>query len=84
MKKKKKNFKLKFFDLCIIASKIYRIWRTHQVLNHSKCTKIEENMGLELNKGLKHIFQNFKANCPSSSSYVFCIAHLFFMFKQHM
>jgi hypothetical protein len=41
-------------------------------------------MGLELDRGLEHIFQIFKTNYPPSFSYIFYIAHLFFMFKQHM
>jgi hypothetical protein len=31
--------------------------RTHQVLNHSKQTKYEEDIGLELERGLELFFQ---------------------------
>lgn len=40
--------------------------RTHQDLNQSKWTKNEENMGLELEKGLSYFCQSFEANYHSS------------------
>jgi len=45
-------------------------WHTHQVLNHSKQIKNEENMGLELKRGLK-------TQTHSSFSCVFYVALLF-------
>jgi hypothetical protein len=34
-------------------------WRTHQIFNHSKQTKFEEDKGLELERGLELFFQIF-------------------------
>jgi hypothetical protein len=41
-------------------------------------------MGLELKKGLESFLKNIEANCHSSSSYVFNIVPLFFMFQEHL
>jgi hypothetical protein len=50
----------------------------HRVLNHSKQTKNDENMRLQLLKGVKLIFQNFWSKLSSSSSCVLCIVLLLF------
>jgi hypothetical protein len=50
----------------------------HQVFNYSKQTKNDENMRLELLKGVKLFFQNFWSKLSSSSSCVLCIVLLLF------
>jgi hypothetical protein len=52
-----KIFSLKSFVICIFVSEIQRSfvklysWHTYQILNHSKWTKNEEDIRLELEKG---------------------------------
>jgi hypothetical protein len=53
-------------------------------LNHSKHIENEGDIVLKLERGLSYFFKNFKANCHSSSSRVFCIAHLFLTFEEHL
>jgi hypothetical protein len=64
--KTNQDFELKILDCSIFAFEIQRSfvkalsWGTHQVLNHSKQTKNEENMRLELER---HLELFFKKNC---------------------
>jgi hypothetical protein len=49
---------------------------THHALNHSKRTKSEKDMRLELEASLESFFKFFEANYHSCSSCVFCVAPL--------
>jgi hypothetical protein len=55
-----------------------------QVLNQSKWTKNEEDMGLEFKRALEFIFLKIEANYHSSSSFLLCVAPLFFLFKENL
>jgi hypothetical protein len=57
-------------------------WCTHQILNHSKWTNNEEDMGLELERSLELCIQKVESNYHSSSCYVFCIAPLPLILKE--
>jgi hypothetical protein len=56
------DFELKIFHHCIFVSEIQKkfcnalSWCTLQVLNHSKLTKNEENMRMELKRGSRAKF----------------------------
>lgn len=56
--------------------------RTHQVWNNSKQTKIEEDIDLELERGLELFVQSFWNKLHSSFSYVFCVTPLFLILKE--
>jgi hypothetical protein len=46
-------------SLIIASLPLSLSWRTHQIFNHSKWTKIEEDKGLELERSLELFFQFF-------------------------
>jgi hypothetical protein len=59
-------------------------WCTHQILNHSKWTNNEEDMGLELERSLELCLQKVESNYHSSSCYVFCNAPLPLILKEQL
>jgi hypothetical protein len=68
-----KSLNSAFFAYGIILFYFFKFsLHTHYHLKHSKLTKIEEDMGLEFEKGFRaNFFKLFETNYHSSSSYVF-------------
>jgi len=57
---------------------------THHALNHSKRTKSEKNMRLELEASLESFKKKIEANYHSCFSYVLCVALLLVTLKEHL